>query len=544
MQALAALLEQLAFTPARNRRIARIGRYFATVPDPDRGWGLAVLAGTLELPALGPATIRRLAEARLDPVLFALSYDFVGDLAETTALLWPGRADAPPPPALGAAIAALDGAPRAARAELLAAWLDGAEPSVRYALLKLVTGGLRAGVSGRLARLALAAWSGLDPAAIEEVWHGQTPPYTDLFAWAEGRAPRPGAEPGLGRAPLFRPPMLAHPIEDSAIPDLDPAAFRAEWKWDGIRVQLVAASGGRRVFSRGADDISAAFPEILAALTTKVVLDGELLALAASPAADASGDPPLPPPAPFATLQRRLNRRAPTAALIRAIPVGVRLYDILFDGAEDLRSLPFDARRARLDAWFARVRPAAMDLSPLLDFATAADLAALRDAGRDAGSEGLMLKRRDSPYVPGRPRGLWWKWKHEPRRIDAVLMYAATGHGKRGGAYSDYTFGVWDGAALVPVGKAYFGFTDRELAWLDRWIRAHTIARFGPVREVEKTLVLEIAFDSAQASSRHKSGIALRFPRVARLRPDKPAAEADRLATVRALIDGALMCRP
>ena len=223
--------------------------------------------------------------------------------------------------------------------------------------------------------------------------------------------------------------------------------------------------------------------------------------------------------------------------MMEAFPVGVRLYDMLFDGEEDLRAMPFDARRARLEAWFARVRPARMDVSPLIAFSSLEELSALRLGARAASMEGIMLKRADSPYVPGRPKGLWWKWKRDPHTIDAVLMYAQRGHGKRSSFYSDYTFGVWKDEELVPVGKAYFGFTDEELAWLDRWVRNHTVARFGPVREVEKSLVLEVAFDAAQLSSRHKSGVAMRFPRIARIRTDKPAAEADKLEHVMALVE-------
>jgi DNA ligase-1 len=241
--------------------------------------------------------------------------------------------------------------------------------------------------------------------------------------------------------------------------------------------------------------------------------------------------------APFADLQQRLNRKIVGAKTLRDFPVAVRLYDILFDGDADVRPLGFDERRARLEAWFGRTAPARMDLSEQIPFETVADLAAIRDGARAAGIEGLMLKRRDSPYVPGRPKGLWWKWKRDPLTIDAVLMYAQRGHGKRSSFYSDYTFGLWRAGEggheeLVPVGKAYSGFTDQELTMLDRWIRNHTVARFGPVREVEKSFVLEIAFDAAQLSSRHKSGVALRFPRVARLRQDKPAADADRLETL------------
>jgi DNA ligase-1 len=241
--------------------------------------------------------------------------------------------------------------------------------------------------------------------------------------------------------------------------------------------------------------------------------------------------------APFADLQQRLNRKTVSAKLMAEHPVGVRLYDILFDGDDDVRALPFDARRARLEAWHARVHPPRTDLSELIPFTAFEELARLRAEARAAAIEGLMLKRRDSTYLPGRVKGLWWKWKRDPLTIDVVLMYAQRGHGKRSSYYSDYTFGVWRDDELVPVGKAYFGFTDQELAFLDRWIRNHTIARFGPVREVEKAMVLEVAFDAAQLSTRHKSGVALRFPRIARIRTDKPAAEADRLAAVMALVE-------
>jgi DNA ligase-1 len=298
----------------------------------------------------------------------------------------------------------------------------------------------------------------------------------------------------------------------------------------------VATKGGRRLYSRSADDISAAFPEIVEAMTFRAVLDGELLVMREAPDGRQV--------APFADLQQRLNRKLVSAKTMQDYPVGVRLYDILFDTDEDVRPLPFDARRARLEAWYARMRPARMDLSPLIPFSSLEELATLRLGARAASMEGIMLKRADSPYVPGRPKGLWWKWKRDPHTVDAVLMYAQRGHGKRSSYYSDYTFGLWKGEELVPVGKAYFGFTDAELNWLDRWIRNHTVARFGPVREVEKSLVLEVAFDAAQLSARHKSGVAMRFPRIARIRADKPAAEADRLEHLLALVEDSISSFP
>ncbi|HUB10932.1 MAG TPA: cisplatin damage response ATP-dependent DNA ligase [Acetobacteraceae bacterium] len=527
MIAFAELLERLVFTPARNAKIALLRRYFATQPDPDRGIGLAAITGELAFTAAKPGLIRELAAARTDPVLFEWSYDYVGDLAETVALMWPAAPTNAAPPRLADVVAALESTPRTAVPNLVAGWLDASDASTRLALLKLITGGLRVGASARLAKIALAEIGGVDPDAVEEVWHALAPPYQPLFAWLEGRAPRPDP----AEQPVFRPPMLAHPLELADLAALRPEEWRAEWKWDGIRVQLVATSGGRRLYSRGADDISGAFPEIIEAMDFHAVLDGELLVIRDGRVA------------PFGDLQQRLNRKGVTAKMMQEFPVGIRLYDMLFERTEDVRPLSFDQRRARLEAWYAHTHPARMDLSDLIGFEALDELAALRDGARAASIEGLMLKRREAAYVPGRVKGLWWKWKRDPLTIDAVLMYAQRGHGKRSSFYSDYTFGLWRDsdvgeAELVPVGKAYFGFTDQELALLDRWIRNHTVARFGPVREVEKALVLEVAFDAAQLSNRHKSGVALRFPRIARIRTDKPAAEADRLAGLMALVEG------
>lgn len=521
MLAFAELLERLVFTPSRNAKIALLRRYFSSQPDPDRGIGLAAITGELTFTAAKPGLIRELAAARTDPVLFAWSYDYVGDLAETVALMWPAAPTIAAPPRLAEVVEALETTPKSALPRLVAAWLDASDPSTRLALLKLITGGLRVGASTRLAKIALAELGGVTADEVEEVWHILGPPYHALFAWLEGRAPRPDP----ADQPVFRPPMLAHPLEEGDIATLEPADWRAEWKWDGIRVQLVSTRGGRRLYSRGAEDISGAFPEIIEAMNFQGVLDGELLVVRDGHVA------------PFADLQQRLNRKGVTARTMQEFPVGIRLYDMLFHGYEDIRALPFGARRVRLEDWYAQIRPARMDLSELISFGSLEDLVALREGARAQSIEGLMLKRIDSAYVAGRVKGLWWKWKRDPLTIDAVLMYAQRGHGKRSSFYSDYTFGVWRGDELVPVGKAYFGFTDQELAWLDSWIRNHTAARFGPVREVQKSLVLEVAFDAVQLSSRHKSGVALRFPRIARIRIDKPAAEADRLESVLALVE-------
>jgi DNA ligase-1 len=522
----AELLDRLLYTPQRNAKVALLVDYFRRVPDPDRGWGLAALTGGLSFAHAKPALVRELVATRTDPVLFGWSYDFVGDLAETAALMWPEPEGARAWPHLGEVVAALETTRKADLPGLVAGWLDALDATGRWALLKLVTGGLRVGASARLAKLALAEYGGQPPAEIEEVWHGQAPPYAALFAWLDGRRPRPAAD----EAPVFRPLMLAHPVEaeDEAKVTAELDRYLAEWKWDGIRVQIAATACGVRLYSRSGDDISATFPDLIEAVAFRGVLDGELLVKRAGEVAS------------FNDLQQRLNRKAVTGRMLQDYPAFVHLYDILFDGREDLRPLPFAERRLRLEAFFDRERPALMDVSPLVTVTGRDDLERLRGGVQGTPIEGLMLKRKDSPYLAGRPKGLWWKWKRDARLLDVVLMYAQRGHGKRSSFYSDFTFGAWrdgpTGVELVPVGKAYSGYTDAELLQLDRWIRDHTTKRYGPVREVTPALVLEVAFDSVHRSTRHKSGVAMRFPRIHRIRWDKPAAEADRLASLERLI--------
>jgi len=359
------------------------------------------------------------------------------------------------------------------------------------------------------------------------VWHGLRPPFTELFDWAEGRAEQPTARD----VPVFRPFMLAHPLDEIRV-SLDD--YAAEWKWDGIRVQLVHAGGETRLFSRTGDDISQSFPDVAEAFRSVGVLDGELLVRGSDQGvADVHGGAA----ASFNALQQRLGRKVVSSKMLGSYPAFVRLYDILFDGAEDLRELPWEKRRERLETFAARLDPERFDVSQLIEAKSFEELEDLRLNARDVSIEGIMLKRRDSPYVGGRRAGLWYKWKRDPLTADCVLMYAQRGSGKRSSYYSDYTFGCWtDEGELLPVGKAYFGFTDEELKWIDRWVRGHTVQRFGPVREVEKGLVLEVAFDSIHKSGRHKSGLAMRFPRISRIRTDKPAAEADRITTLMAMV--------
>jgi len=544
MQEFAALLDRLAFESGRNAKIRLLVDHFARRPDPERGYALAALTGGLAFREAKAGLIRALIAERVDPVLFEMSYNYVGDLAETVALLWPQQesgAGDEPQPTLSEVVAGLSRTGKAGLPALLAGWLDRLDENGRWALLKLITGALRVGVSARLAKVALAELGPLAPDDIEEVWHGLEPPYAALFAWAQGTAPRPES-----RDPVpFRPPMLAHPLDADGIDALDQADFVAEWKWDGIRVQAASARDTegrlvRRIYSRTGEDISLAFPDLLEALPEECVIDGELLILREGRVQS------------FNVLQQRLNRKSVSRKLMSDYPAHIRAYDLLVRAGEDLRSLPFRERREALEAAAAGWGDTRIDLSPPVIFSDWQALASARAAPETAGAggdaaavEGLMLKRIDSPYLPGRPKGQWYKWKRDPHLVDAVLMYAQRGHGKRSSYYSDFTFGIWreddEGWRLVPVGKAYFGFTDSELGQLDRHVRANTRARYGPVREVahgtDEGLVLEIAFEGLQRSPRHKSGIAMRFPRIHRIRWDKPAAEADVIDTLLTLLD-------
>jgi DNA ligase-1 len=582
MKRFAQLLDRLAYEPSRNAKLRLLTDYFRSTPDPDRGYTLAAITGALSFRHAKAGIIRALIAERTDEVLFELSYDYVGDLSETVALMWPSSSLSPqsgervanavsrvrgnaldeksPSPAspsarhplpasrgegkepsLSHVVTALASLGKSELPAQLAAWLDALDETGRWALLKLVTGALRIGVSARLAKTAVAALGNKEPDEVELVWHGLAPPYAQLFAWIEGRAEKPV---NIDPAP-FRPVMLSHAIEEADFLALNPAEFSAEWKWDGIRVQAVAgeADGKRvaRLYSRTGEDISSAFPDLTDALKFDGAIDGELLILRDGRVQS------------FNVLQQRLNRKTVNAKLLAEFPAHLRAYDLLVEGNTDLRDMSFSERRARLETLIAKLNTSRIDISALVPFATWDALAAARadpasaGAGEDAEAvEGVMLKRRDAPYLPGRPKGLWWKWKRDPHVIDAVLMYAQRGHGKRSSFYSDYTFGVWtagtEGDELVPVGKAYFGFTDEELLEIDRYVRRNTVNRFGPVREVThepaQGLVLEVAFEGLQRSTRHKSGVAMRFPRISRLRWDKPPREADRLETLEKMLDG------
>ena len=521
------LLERLYFTNSTKTKTAVIHQYLRETPDPDRGWAIAAIAGTLHFDLFKRALIKQLILERVDETLFALSYDYVGEMSETVAHLWPNplsTTDEVALPGLNEVVAYFKQSNKQQAQDYLIKLLDRMTPAQRWALVKLGTRGLRVGVSARLIKRVLAEYGDREVAEIEQLWHGLEPPYADLLAWLENKAPKPDVSDRV----TFHPVMLAHPLEESKLNSLQLDEWQVEWKYDGIRVQLVSSVNGKALFSRTGDDISHSFPDLVNSIDFYGVYDGELLIIKEGVIGS------------FNDLQQRLNKKRPSKKLQQESPAGMVIYDALKLNDIDVIGRTLTQRREALNQWFQQLNAPQLLLSQTLQAADSKALLNLRQHATDGNQnavEGLMLKRKDSHYVAGRPANHWLKWKREPFVIDVVMMYAQRGHGKRSSYYSDYTFGVWKEDKLVPVGKAYSGFTDDELKQLDRWVRQNTIGRFGPVKEVEKALVLEVAFDSGHYSKRHKSGIALRFPRIKRIRWDKPANEVDTVETVARLID-------
>ena len=561
MKAFSNLLEQLYYTSGNKAKAQLIADYIANTPDPDRGWAIAAMAGTLRFDFFKRNTVKKLITEHTDSALFAMSYDYVGEVSETVAHLWPYSEPTDNLPSLTEVVEIFASVSKQKVSETLANYLTIMTPAQRWALLKLGTRGLRIGVSARSIKQILADYGNKDIKDIETLWHAVTPPYVDMLSWLEGKADKPDIE----NAVTFHPVMLSHPIEDSNIDTFIKDTWQIENKYDGIRVQLAVKTGkvsdenepDKALFSRTGDDISHSFPDLLEAVNGNMVLDGELLVIhnaendqgsktrgeASTKTHDDSGatqsNAALQPDVDtFNALQQRLNKKKPSKALQSSAPVGLIVYDALVLNGEDLTEKTLKARRQALEKWFSENSNNRLFLSETLTATSSQSLRKLHtQVCQNRAVEGLMIKRLDSKYIPGRPKGKWFKWKRDPLVVDAVMMYAQRGHGKRSSFYSDYTFGAWEDNQLLPIGKAYSGFTDEELKKLDNWVRRNAVGRFGPVREVKKELVLEVAFDAAHPSSRHKSGVALRFPRIHRIRWDKPADEADTLANVKALIE-------
>ncbi|WP_454785984.1 cisplatin damage response ATP-dependent DNA ligase [Legionella sp. WA2024007413] len=522
MKKFAQLLNQLFFTYGGLDKRTLIEHYFSVTPDPERGYALAIMTNSLKFSRFKRSLIKNLISENIDPTLFYLSYDYVGDLSETVSLIWPDTQNQSELPLLSEIIVNFEKLPENDLYPYLVSLLNSSDSIERWAILKIITGDLRIGVSTRFLKNTLAHYGQLHVQEVEDIWHSQVPPYLELFSWLEKKSSKPSTN-----TLYFRPVMLSHPLNESERIAINLNEFSIEKKYDGIRVQLAVSGKEKALYTRTGENISHSFPEIISKIEGNVVLDGELVIRHASKIGS------------FNDLQQRLNRKTLSKKLLEEQSAALIVYDILFIDNLDLRVLPFLNRREWLEQWFSTSAPENFLISPLLSLKNTQTLHQLREEILQENSvhvEGLMLKKKSSLYLAGRPKGCWYKWKKDPYIIDAILMYAQRGHGKRSSYYSDYTFGLWKLNQLLPIGKAYFGFTDEELYQLDKWIRSHTLNRFGPVREVEKELVLEIAFDAVHWSNRHKSGVALRFPRINRIRWDKPAHEADQLETLKKLI--------
>lgn len=532
MKRFAALYQELDRSTATLDKRAALVAYFRDAPPRDAVWALYLLAGgkitSARRKIAGVGELRAWAsEASGTPSwLVDACYDQVGDLAETLALLMPDPEH--PAPDRGLAdwieeilvpVANRDEGER--REVIVTAW-RGLPFAERLVFNKLLTGALRVGVSQRMVQQALAEMSGVPIARIAQRMLGAWTPspafLLALLSTEELPGDRQQPYPFFLASPLENDPASLGPIGD----------WQLEWKWDGIRAQLIRRRGEIAVWSRGEERLDGRFPEVeaaAAALSVDCVLDGELLAW------EENGTGPMA----FSALQTRIQRLKPGPKWLAEAPVRMLVYDLLELQGEDLRELPQAERRARLQALLATHPDPRLCPSPLVKPASWDEAAVLREESRERGVEGFMLKRASAPYQSGRRRGDWWKWKIDPLTIDAVLLYAQAGHGRRSTLYTDYTFGVWQDDALVPIAKAYSGLDDKEILELDRWLRAHTRERFGPVRSVEPVQVFELGFEGVNLSKRHKSGVAVRFPRILRWRRDKPAAEADRLDALKAL---------
>ncbi len=528
MQRFAGLYDASDRTTSTNAKVAAMAAYFAGAPPGDAAWAVFFLTGRRLKRLLPYAAIWEWTRAAtgVDDWLLEECYSVVGDGAEVAALVLdqlPHEEQAGLPLAewVEQRILPLRALDPLDQQERVTAWWRTLDRLQRFILLKLLTGELRVGVSQTLVVRALAQAADLPTATIAARLMGD---WTPSAEWFEQLQSRERTDDDRSRPYPF---CLASPLDADVTTLGEPTAWLIEWKWDGIRAQLIQRGGAVHLWSRGEELITHRFPEIAAAATRLpdgTVLDGEVLAF--------RNDRPLP----FSALQQRIGRQKQVAQMVRAVPVVFMTYDILEDNGRDVRDTPLDSRRARLDELLASSE-GILRVSPAVTAGTWDALAELRRESRARGVEGLMLKRLTSPYGLGRRRGDWWKWKIDPFSIDAVLIYAQPGSGKRASLLTDYTFGVWDKGELVPIAKAYSGLSNEEIAELDRWIRRHTRERFGPVRHVDPVQVFELGFEGIARSSRHRSGVAVRFPRMLRWRKDKSAAEADTLEAVQRLLE-------
>ena len=536
MREFALLYDRVDSTTSTNAKVAAMAAYFQAAPRADAAWAVFFLTGRRLKRLLQYALIHEwtMAATGVESWLMEECYSVVGDGAETAALLLDQMPNAPTDEGNATAggslplaewvedrILRLKELDPAAQQAAVTSWWRSLDRLERFILLKLLTGEFRVGVSQTLVVRALAQASGLETPIVAARLMGD---WTPTPGWFEQLLSQESTDDDRSRPYPF---CLAAPLEGDAEALGDVADWQVEWKWDGIRAQLIRRGDAVHLWSRGEELITHRFPEIAAAAThlpDGTVLDGEVLAF--------KDDRPMP----FSALQQRIGRQKQVAQMSRAVPVVFMTYDILEAEGVDVRPRPQSERRALLVALLEAHGGGVLRPSPTLHEPSWQALADLRTQSRTLGVEGLMIKRLTSSYGVGRKRGDWWKWKIEPYSVDAVLIYAQPGSGKRASLLTDYTFGVWHEGTLVPFAKAYSGLSNEEIGEADRWIRRHTTERFGPVRHVEPVQVFELGFEGIAESSRHKSGIAVRFPRMLRWRKDKKAEDADTLETVRSLL--------
>jgi DNA ligase-1 len=537
MEAFARLYAELDATTSTHAKLAALDAYFRGADAADAAWAAYFLAGGRPR-QLVPARVLRevaVAAAGLPRWLFDECYDAVGDFAETVAHVLPPpsrTSDAGLADWMSVRVLPLRGVDPETIADRLRGYLDELDASGRFLLLKLLGGSFRVGVSRLLVTRALAAVSGVDAKIVAQRLIGYTgvDRRPDAVAFrALIASEHAGATASAHPYPFF----LAHPLTIPVASLGAASEWLVEWKWDGIRAQLVRRGGTTCVWSRGEELVTERFPELAAAgalVPDETVIDGEIVVMKDGNVA------------PFAALQTRIGRKLLSARILASAPVVLLAYDLLEDHGQDLRNIPQHERRSRLARVVAAANAPALQLSPLVEMPSWDAYAALRDESRSRGVEGFMLKHRNARYGVGRTKdvGTWWKWKIDPLSVDAVLVYAQRGHGRRASLYSDYTFAVWDARdgerRLTPFAKAYSGLTDAEMRRVDAIVRKTTIEKFGPVRSVTPTLVFELGFEGIQRSPRHKSGIAVRFPRILRWRTDKDVAEADSIDALQALL--------
>ena len=524
MKAFAQLFSDLDQTNKTNAKVAILKSYFGRVPDQDKLWTLALFTHRRPKRQVNTTLVRTWANemANMPEWLFQESYDVVGDLAETIALLLPpptGSHDLSLSEWIDALMALQDKEEAEKKAFILSAWSQ-LTAEERLVFNKLITGGFRIGVSQNLIVRAMAEEFGIDKAVLAHRVTGNWTPHSTTFQ--ELILDEGDNDDDSKPYPFY----LAHPLETAPEELGSLEDWQVEWKWDGIRGQLIVRNGEIYIWSRGEELVTDKFPELHALkdhLPHGTVLDGEILPFKEGQ------------PLPFALLQTRIGRKNLTKGIMQKAPIHLMVYDIMEHQGQDCRQMTMVQRRGLIESLITRETPRAM-LSPTVDAEGWGALAALRETSRQRLAEGFMLKRKNSTYQVGRKRGDWWKWKIDPLTIDGVMIYAQKGHGRRADLYTDYTFGVWQGDQLVPFTKAYSGLTDAEIRKVDRFVKQNTLERFGPVRTVKAELVFELAFEGIQESSRHKSGVALRFPRIARWREDKKAAEANTLEELKDLL--------